>query len=818
MKPIKNRMNNHARASGPRGLMRGLLAGTALAGALVVTLPGAAPVAASSETVLQAQAVEPRAYDIPAGPLASALNRFADESGLQLVYGAELAAGLSTQGLKGKFAAEEGLRRLLAGTGVTWTFAGENSVALSKAQTGGTLMLDTVSVMGTKQSRYNSRHAETGTRFDKDLIEIPRTIDIIPEQLLLDQHAREMEDVYKLSPNTVNADGFGGTREDYIIRGFRREDEIFRNGVRLKSGSRFDPATVDSIQIIKGPVSDIGQMAPGGLVNIITKKPQFEREYHVETNFDEDGERNATFDATGPMGDSENFAYRIISSGDHGETFRDSSKIERQFLATSFSWVGDEGASVRVGHELSNDDRTMDRGLFTVPGDSGTRLIADVPVETAYHSDFSTRQALYNLFELDAAVPIGDSPWSFESKLAYHDEISQNKYVEVTSVSAAGALTRRVSGNDDYSTVNMFGRAQLRGKFDKLAMPTELVAGYEYRQLNYDWVNYSGTNQVLGTVSNPMSSSLVDDSGTPASMTFSDVEQRSFGPYALIDVKPLPDVTLTFGGRYEFYDGKVYRKNLVSNAVTTADQPRDGHLSKTAGVVWNPVKDVALYGSYAETFISQSLFASDQAVLQFDPEQGRQYELGVKWNALGGKLLMNVALFDIEQENVVETVNGTPQLVGGTKTRGIEFSGVGNPLPGWNIRGGFGFLQGEIVSSDASSDGNRPTGVPRMTASVWTSYEFTDTGTMVDGLGVGGGATYVGQRYGNTTHTFTLGNYLLFDVGLWYYLPVGKDKRLRFDLGVKNITDETYYTASGGTFRINAGAPRSVFGGIRLEF
>lgn len=821
MKPIKGRANHHGHAGRLPNLTRELLVSTALVGALVLALPGtavAAPGDGTKNGVLEAQAADVRTYDIPAGPLAPALNRFAEESGLQLVYGAELTLGLTTAGLKGAFAAEDGLRRLLAGTGVTWTFAGTSSVTLSKVQTSGALVLDTVSVLGTKQSRYDSRRAETGSRFDKDLIDIPRTIDIIPEQLLLDQHAREMEDVYKLSPNTVSADGFGGTREDYIIRGFRRDDDIYRNGVRLKTSGRFDPATVDSIQIMKGPVADIGQMTPGGLVNVVTKKPQFEAEHHVETNFDEDGERNLTFDATGAIGDSENFAYRITTSGDQGETFRKNSKVERQFLSTSFLWVGDSGATARVNHEVTNDDRTMDRGLPTVAGNGSTRLIADVPTDTAYHPDFVDRQATYHIFEFDGAVPLGDSPWSVENKVAYYTEKAQDVYVEVRSIAADGTLTRRVQGNDDRNLQTLFGRLQARGKFDALVMPTELVFGFEYHQQDHDWRNYAGANQVGGTVNNPTPEILVDDSGNPSSLQFTDLSQKSYGPYFATDIEIMPTVNLTGGLRYEFYNGNFYRKNLLTNAITTAEQPRDAKLTKTAGLVWKPVETVALYANYADTFTAQGLIAGNESVLVLDPEQGRQYEAGVKWNALGGKLLLNAAVFDIKKENVVETVNGEPQLVGEVNTSGVEVSGVGNPTPGWNIRGGLGFLKADIVSTDTATNGNRPRGVPKVTASLWTSYEFTDTGTNLDGLGVGGGVTYVGTRFGDDAHTYKLGQYLLFDVGLWYYLPVGKEKRLRFDLGVKNITDETYYTASGGTYRINAGAPRTVFGGIRFDF
>lgn len=83
---------------------------------------------------------------------------------------------------------------------------------------------------------------------------------------------------------------------------------------------------------------------------------------------------------------------------------------------------------------------------------------------------------------------------------------------------------------------------------------------------------------------------------------------------------------------------------------------------------------------------------------------------------------------------------------------------------------------------------------------------------------MGGGITYASNRYGDNTHSFDIGDYTVLDAGVWYYLPLHSGERWRFDLGVKNLTDEEYYTASGGNYRISVGAPRTVFGGVKLEF
>lgn len=762
-----------------------------------------------------------RNYAIPPGPLAQALNRFADESGLQLIYDASITANIATAGVSGSHSPADALQALLKNSGLGFRVTGSNAITLYrlppdqiKAGSEATA-LPAISVLGTAQSRYESRHAETGSRFDKDVIDIGRSVDIIPEQLLLDQQARELEDIYRMSPNVVNMDGFGGTREDYLIRGFRRRDDTYRNGVRIKSNSRIDPGTVDNVQIIKGPVADIGQMSPGGLVNIITKKPEFEDKGSAELNFDEYGQRRAMGDITGALDTEKTLAYRITTSAEDTDTFR-KLDVKRQFLSSSLLWEPESGASVKFNYEFSNDERPLDRGFVTAVS-NGQRSIVNASPSTRFDQpNLNKRDATYHLAEADFSVPLGNSAWTLENKLFFLQEKTDDIRVEVTAVSAAGVLTRQVQGNRDRVLTTRFGRLQAKGEFDYV-LPTKLATGMEYHEQIERWTNFSGATQVGGTVGNPGSFTVVDNSGTPNSLSDAHVQQRSFGPFVQTDISLTDQLTLTLGARYEFYDGAFRQRNNISGAVTDGDPAIEGKFTKAADLVWKPEKSLALYLSYADTFQSQNIYGGNNTVVILAPEQGRQYETGVKWSGLDGKLFLGASLFDIEQDNVVETVNGQPVLTGGIRSRGVELSAIANLYKGFNLRGSLGRLGSEVVST-GGNNGNRPTNTPATTAALWVSYEFQEAGSPLQGLGIGAGASYVGNRYGDTAHTFELGSYTLFDAGIWYYLPINQKLRARFDLGVKNITDEEYFVASGGNFRIAVGSPRTVFTGVRLEF
>ncbi|KJE33845.1 hypothetical protein UF64_19375 [Thalassospira sp. HJ] len=759
-------------------------------------------------------------FDIPAQPLPQALTAFSDVTGIQILYTEQSIYGHDAPALAGEYSADEALDALLSGSDVDFSYTSGNSITLRRKLANsdeGEVTLDTIEIIGTRQSRYDSRYAETGTMIPKDVTDIPRTVDVIPEQLLLDQHAQELEEVYRLSPNVVNMDGYGGSREDFLIRGFRRRDDIYRNGVRLKTNGRMNPSTVENVQIVKGPVAEIGQMTPGGLVNVITKKPEYEQRAHAVTNFDEHGQKQALVDVTGPLGQNDALAYRITTSAEDSENFRDAS-IERQFLNSSVSWMSDGGSLVDFSYEYTHDERPVDRGVVTVPGSGSSREIADVSLDTRFdQANLNNRDVTTHIWELDNSVPVFDDAWYLESKLFYAYEQVDELRNEVTNVSSTGVLTRRVQGNDDRELSTAFGRMQLRGEAD-LWRPVDLVSGVEVRHQYETWTNFVGANQVGGTVSNPSSFTLTDDSNNPSSRSYNEIEQLSYGPYAQGDFHVTDDVTVTLGARYEIYDNEKSQEDKLSGALSGADPKRDGKLTKSAGLLWKPVDSLSLYASYAETFQSQNIYSGNAGVISvFAPEEGRQYEIGAKWSGWNDRLLLTGALFDIEQENVVESVNGTPQLTGGIRSRGFESSITATPVKGLNLRGSVGFLGSEIVS-DNDTNGNRPANTPDMTANLWASYEFQNAASDLKGLGFGGGLTHVGDRYGNNNHTFELGSYTVYDLGVWYYLPLRNESRVRFDLGVKNVTDEDYYVASGGNFRVSVGNPRTVFGSIRVEF
>ncbi|WP_228462451.1 STN domain-containing protein [Alloalcanivorax profundimaris] len=178
-----------------------------LLGALLLASPLQAQTAAAQTPAPQTQA---RDYAIEAGPLSTVLPRFAGEAGLLLSADGELTRGKQSPGLRGRYTVPAGLEQLLEGTGLRYRLTDDGGLTLEPVGEGHTLA--PVAVTGTAQSRYESRYADSALRLPKDVADVPRSLDVIPEQLLLDQQSRELAEVFRLAPNVTVSDGYGGTR------------------------------------------------------------------------------------------------------------------------------------------------------------------------------------------------------------------------------------------------------------------------------------------------------------------------------------------------------------------------------------------------------------------------------------------------------------------------------------------------------------------------------------------------------------------------------------------------------------------------------
>ncbi len=734
--------------------------------------------------------------------------------------------------------------------------------------TGESVELDTLVIQGTAQSRYEFDEAESATGFTADIDEIPRTVQVIPEQLILDQNAQNLNDVLSNSAAVTRDDGFGGTETEVEIRGIRNA-HLFVDGSPVNSKYNIDVANVESVEVVLGPASILhGQVSPGGLVNVVTKKPQVESAHSVQIDADQYGKQKLTLDSTGSLSDTTQ--YRVVISGEDSETYREVTTTDGTFqqerksllVAPSLTYTPDDQNTFTVRLSHSEQELPIDRGTVAVNDGNGNFSIFD-SAENAFNSEFDIRDSEDNLIQFDWDFEF-DNGWTNRFKVGYYEKElddyqtrpaagfstgTVNDYSSTAAIIAAsGSITgsvqssndlllRRVDFNDQelsdfFISDSLFGDYEL-GDFDNTLY---VGANFHSQKLDEtdglaftDYFGFSALDLNVIDISDSIHASNTKLEGTDISN--SNTTTNEFG----LSIQNLAYVTdrlnLLAGLRYDNYDidGDATTYYTTSNSIiyTEVANPEavdidssNDNVSGQLGAIYEVSNDVSIYASYAESFtpnfpsVTEGVYSGD-----FDPETGKQYEIGAKSSLLDDKLRVSISAYKLDRENVA-TVDGNLNTVlnGETETNGIDVSTTMQFFDGLNVLASYSYIDAEIVKAASSAnDGNTTTNVPDHKARLWGSYEVRDG--QLAGLGFGVGAEYVSTRFGNDANTFTLPSYTVYDASVWYYLALAKDMQLRLNAGVKNLTDETYYTASGGsTYRVSLGDPRTVYATARLEF
>lgn len=712
-------------------------------------------------------------------------------------------------------------------------------------QEGVDLMLEETTVIGTDQSRYLTSARGTLAGFSLDFLELPRVINVIPEQLVLDQKITDLNEALRNTPGVTQSDGFGGTNDDFLIRGFRR-NVVYRDGFRRASNFKTNLSNTDSIQIIRGPASiTYGQVEPGGLVDIITKKALDERRIAGEARAASFNSRLLLLDWSEPLGDKGGL--RAVGSTEDAESFREFTEIARDTVALSGQFDFTEAMRLNVSYEYRDESRPLDRGTLTLATPTGREVInrlIDIPIARRFGEPFEVFESEFRFLDANLDQDLG-ADWTLRLSAAREESLANDIQARPRAVVILneGApitedgfflapvmpearfddptdqvfLARRSDGSRERNIEVTYLNAVVSGELDTGSINHRVAFGADYRSLDTSrfFVTTPTTNGVpeefggngpLLNLRNPVYGRL------PATLATENTPLQEQGSTDLglfiNDYMALTEtLSLLIGVRYDEveFDGALQ--------LDAADS-----LSPQIALNQKLSDRVSIFASYSEAFEPNTLADPEAGPLEpIDPEESDQIELGLKTELFEGKLQTAAALYRIEKTNVLTSENGIPVLRDGQSSEGVELSVSGQPVDGMNVLAGYAYTDAALASSDMA--GNRPRNVGENTFNIWTSYEW-QTGRL-EGWGLGGGVFYISDRFGDDSNTFRLDAYTLVDLSTWYTLqiPGGNGYRtLRFQLAAKNLFDEEYFPASGGNERISIGTPRSIFGSVSFDF
>ncbi|NOV21888.1 TonB-dependent siderophore receptor, partial [Ensifer adhaerens] len=642
-------------------------------------------------------------------------------------------------------------------------FAGQTAMAQQQSET----KLEAIVVKGDRDAGgpvegYVAKSSRTASKTGTPLLETQQSVSVITHDEIEAQGAQTVGQALNYTPGVLGQPFGTDPRFDApIIRGFDGRQVQFLNGLRMMrtaGAPAFEIYGLENIDVLRGPASVMyGQGNPGGIINMISKKPVFE-------NFGEVGVQGGSyetiggfFDFGGTLGEQSDFAFRLTGLGKNAAAQVDELDNDRYFIAPALTWQPDEDTKLTILASVQHDNPSTPSGLppqYTLNA-TDFRLPRDFYVGNESF-DRSSR-TLANLgYEFEHRL---SESWIFRQSFRYSDFNwdYQSLGMSTLGLAADGRTLRRNATFQDeaLNTVNIDNN--LQGEFSTGDVDHTLLFGLDYRHFgnNVRTRFYQATPLDVRSPSYGEPIRLI----APTLDTTVDSELSQLGVYVQ-DELALGGWRATLGFRQDWTSSAGTSLNGLTRVSRPLDQD-DHELAGRAGLSYIFDNGIAPYVSYSSSF--EPVIGARPDGRPFEPTSGEQVELGVKYEPTDWNGFFTAAAYDLKQKNVLRTIAGISSQIGEVNVRGLELEAVASITQGLDLRASYTYTDARIASG--ADDGNRVENVPEHMASLWANYTFQE-GTALEGLGIGAGVRYVGQRYGNSANTFNLDSVVLADFAL----------------------------------------------------
>jgi iron complex outermembrane receptor protein len=647
---------------------------------------------------------------------------------------------------------------------------------------------------------YNPQHSSGATRTDTPLREVPQSVRVVSLQQIEDLGALRLADTVDFVSGISRLNDFGGTWDNFAVRGFSSTDMGFLvNGFPGSRGYNAprDTANVERFEFLKGPASAIyGSSEPGGTINIVTKKPKFAAHNAAEVSLDNRGLRRATVDSTGALGAS--VAYRINLMTEEGAPRSALLANKRHLIAPALTWIIDPQTTLNYEAEFLRSDTPLDRGVINVRG-----ALGGLPRDRVLNEPSDGNMALTSdTHQLTIDRALSDN-WRAKFGASYKESTFDGNYTEATSLAADNRTLNRQATWRQLPSRDVSAQAEVEGKFDTGAIGHTLLVGAEASRL---WMN----TEILRSANTPIDI-YNPVYGTPAPAltnrtSSTDERQRVKAVFAQDQLSLSPQWKLLGGLRWDEYDQDI--DNRVARTSTTKQQSA---VSPRAGLTYLPNEWSSFYVSAGKSFRGNS--GTDIAGNPFDPQRSRSYEAGWKLQTLDQRLGANFAVYDITKTNVLTAsdVPGYSVTAGRVKSSGFEADVYGQLDTHWRVTGNFAWDDARVDKDKTLASGTRIANVPEFSAGMLVIREAALGNG--DRYGVGAGANYVGNRSGNVADTYSLPAYATAKlVGYWQI-----NKAVRLSVDVHNLFNRNYYMASWNSLYVTPGAECSIVTRLKVD-
>ncbi|HCG5123883.1 TPA: TonB-dependent siderophore receptor [Vibrio parahaemolyticus] len=631
---------------------------------------------------------------------------------------------------------------------------------------------ETIQVYGHQYEGYAEHMPQSGTKTDVEWLDVPQAVSVVTKTEMQDRGAVRLVDALDGVAGVNNTLG-EGSRDQFMIRGFDSLNDMYRDGMRddgtLQSYRSL--ANVERVEIVKGPAGALyGRGSAGGIINLVTKRANGENFTHVKGSVGSNSQYVGQVDSSMAFSDKVNG--RINLEYRQADSYVDHVDSNDFFIAPTIRVLPADGHTIDIDVEYAHQELVPYRG---VPSKNGKPV--DLPVSTYFGSTNDYQESDSLRVAVDYEWRLSDQ-WVWNNRAAFnHIELEQK-----------GTRQGKVTGNEVSQTVNNFGydprtTTTLQSELIWETNDNQLMLGADFNQIDIDLTLASDKTLPPQNIYNP----VVGPTPDPGFKPFRDNTTITTGVYVQ-DVYTWGDLSVIGNVRYDSMDLEQQKAGAGKEKLD------DDKVSYRAGLVYRINYDTSVYASLARSW--QLPYAG----IYINPKLAEFFhtdlkEVGAKAYLLDNALMLNAALFQIDQEQPQTNVDGDVIDKIEVRHQGIELEARGQITKQWDISVGYSYLDAEDKAT-----GKKPNDVSDHLFSLWSTYQLDDNWRL------GGGVKYVGDRYAGNDEAVALGDYTTVDLMAAY--TTGRHK---IQANAYNILDEKYILgATNGTSGLNQigyGAP-----------
>ncbi|MDF7811967.1 TonB-dependent receptor [Hymenobacter sp. YC55] len=633
------------------------------------------------------------------------------------------------------------------------------------------------------------------------------TLDLPQSAVTVEREVLEQQQVLRLSDALVNVSGLyvtsttGGTQEELGSRGFAYgSNNTFKNGVRYNNGVMPEASSLERMEVLKGSAAILyGNVAAGGVLNLVTKKPQFEQGGSVGLRVGSFGFWKPIVDVYGAVGKSEKVAFRLNGTYENANSFRDEVKSNRVYVNPSLLFELTPKTTLILEADYLRDNRTPDFGVgavdynvlesrsrfLNVPGaNNATNQTSATATLTSRLNDAWQIRAVGGFQRYDNEQRTGNRPTGINNGTRpARGTVNTPNYVPAAPKPSLYGNWQRTLGRSETAENYYLAQLDLTGKVRTGFLEHTVLIGADADQYNtqaltftaqpYDSINVLDRSRTLGKPNNSISSF---DALNRNTRTFTNTRRAGFYVQDLMSITE--KVKLLAGVRWSYQetpsDVYTYAAPTAADQSVKVTQTRrfDDAFSPRLGLVYQPIKTTALFASYSNSFqpnTGQEVSGAALAPSTFD-----QYEVGIKNDLFHGLLSANVTAYRIVNSNLAQTYLGQiagpdgvlrdnvntniKELAGEVTSKGVEVDVQSKPMMGWTFITGYSYNHTAYTKSNIYENNSRLRYNPAHTANLSLYYNFGSSfgdNSFLRGLTAGITSYYVGDKLaGRNTRTY----------------------------------------------------------------